>query len=199
MSEQSSISDSVTALLHRIDSESDSPGEELVDRVHEVLRSIATSHIRHEKIGNPGVTEIVNQAYLRIFGKGSTNFENRRHFFAAFNTAVSRLLIERGRRRAVERRALSKMKQSLSGLEAGRVAHHEDLCDLARAFPVLESRDPRAAEVARLKCLSGVADDEIADMLGISPRTVQRDWLYARSFLLREMDSGERGDGGIET
>ncbi len=167
----------------------------LLESLYSELRELARAKMRHERPGTTlRATELVHEAYLRLQG-GSEGWENRAHFFGAAAEAMRRILIERARAKGREKRG---------GDEEGRPAQRisfadvpvadlavdyepNDILALESAVDRLERNDPRAAQVVRLRFYGGLDIDETAEALGVAPRTVKRDWTFAKAWLLHAM------------
>lgn len=166
---------------------------ELAATVYATLRAIAQRQLNGERPGHTlTATALVHEAYLRIAPAGLAGADRAR-FYAAAAEAMRRILIDHARRKAAGKRG--------GGLR--RVAGIENVADLARdenadetlaldeAISRLEEHDADAARVVRLRFFAGLTGDQVADVLEISPRQVDREWAYARAFLLRALKGSE--------
>jgi RNA polymerase sigma factor (TIGR02999 family) len=143
-------------------------------------------------------TELVHEAYLRL--RQGAGWENRAHFFAAAAEAMRRILIDRARaRRRIKRGADSEGKPAQKiTLDLREVAELTDDRDpeailaLDRAIERLSEQDPRLRDIVRLRFYAGLSVEETAEAIGVSPRTVKRDWNFARAWLFDQLghDSG---------
>jgi len=135
-------------------------------------------------------TALVNEAYLKLIDQRRARWHNRAHFFAVSAQLMRRILVDHARRRRFQKRGGSAVRVSLD--EAGTVAAETsaDIVDLDDALEALTRIDPRQARVVELRFFGGLSVEETAEFLGISPKTVQRDWKIAKLWLLRELDRG---------
>jgi RNA polymerase sigma factor (TIGR02999 family) len=138
-------------------------------------------------------TELVHEAFLKLGRASDVSWEGRAHFFGTASRAMRQVLVDFARRRLAAKRGGNQRMVSLgeaSGVDASAALDLElgDLLDLDAALDRLDRVGPRLRQVVELRFFGGVPDVEIARLLGLSVRTVERDWLKARLFLLREME-----------
>lgn len=168
-------------------------GEELLPLVYEQLRVIAARHMRGERTGHSlQATELVHEAYVRLVGAqdAGVSWSGRAHFYAAAAEAMRRILIEHARKRGAVRRGGGRAVLSLSGIaDLAAEASEEQIVSLDRAFVRLEGEMPEAAAVVRLRFYAGLSVEQTGAVLGVSGRTVIREWTYARAWLARELSS----------
>ena len=166
------------------------PGiDELVAHHYQELRRLAHAHVRRERAGSTlQTTGLDNEAYLRLAGLTGVTPEERTRFFAIASTAMRRVLIDhaRSRRRlkrggAVEPVPLEEVQLELEDEEA------EELLALDEALTRLERINPRGSLVVQHRFFGGLTLEETAAVLGVSLKTVQRDWLAARAWLRKEV------------
>lgn len=194
----------ITVLIEQARSGGDHAREQLLSEVYRELRVIAASHMRHERPNHTlGATALVNESYLRLFGVRSDrpgpDYAHRHAFFKAASVAMRRILIDHARARAAQRRSPGKDRRVVSAdLEiASEHADPHDLIDLDEALTTLEGEDERAASVVHLRFYAGRQIHEIAQMMGVSERTVKRDWEFARARLQQLLDAApEDAEGG---
>jgi RNA polymerase sigma factor (TIGR02999 family) len=191
--------DDVTQLLSRWNAGDRAAMAELLDHVHVELRRLAGREMRREREGHTlQPTALVNELYLKFSGLRSLKLENRRHFFGAAAEAMRRILVDHARRRRAEKRGGAVLHVTLDevgedALAAGAVVDIERLND---ALDALRRQAPDRAAVVDLRYFAGLTLDETADVLGISPTAVSRQWTVARAWLFREIArSGTRPDG----
>jgi RNA polymerase sigma factor (TIGR02999 family) len=165
------------------------PVDELVARHYDELRRLAHRHLRRERSdATLETTGLVNEAYLRIAGLGEIGVDEKTRFFALAATTMRRVLVDhaRSRRRqkrgaAPERVPLEEVELVLSDDEA------DELVALDEALTRLEKINPRGNEVVQYRFFGGLTLEETAEILGVSAKTVQRDWLAARAWLRKEV------------
>jgi RNA polymerase sigma factor (TIGR02999 family) len=165
--------------------------ERLLPLVYEHLRRLARSRMAHVPPGNTlQPTALVHEAYLRLAGSKDPRWDGRGHFFAAAAEAMRQILVDQARRKGSLKRGGDQQRVDLDGIELPIEPPSVDILDLDVALTSLAERDPLKADVVKLRYFAGLDRDEIAATLDISPRTVDRHWLYARSWLHREMAQG---------
>ncbi len=162
-------------------------GDELFASVYEALRRIARSH-RARWRGNDtlNTTALVHEAYLKLVGGGG-GYENRAHFLAVAAKAMRHLLISYAERQAAQKRGGGQADLTLDEALFVPEGRAEELLALEEALTRLEQVDPRAAEVVECRFFAGLDAEETAEALGISRRTVTRDWEAARAWLYGEL------------
>jgi RNA polymerase sigma factor (TIGR02999 family) len=137
-------------------------------------------------------TALVHEAWLRLADHQNADWRDRAHFFAAAAEAMRRILIDNARRAGAEKRGGGRERVTLGALESEVEAEPVEAAELAEALVRLEQHDPRAAEVTRLRFFAGLSVEDTARALGITPRTVHREWTYARARLFEWVrESGE--------
>jgi RNA polymerase sigma factor (TIGR02999 family) len=188
MSSESGVA--VTELLRAM-GKRESAAEELLAVVYEHLRLIARQRMGGERAGHTlQATALVHEAFLKLIGDEDISWENRGHFYAAAAQAMRRILIDHARKRHAEKRGGSLKRVPLSVVDLATDTDPEQVMALEEAMTELERSDPRAASVVRLRFFAGLDVEETASVLGLSERTVMRDWAYARAVLFERI-SGE--------
>ena len=169
--------------------------DRLLPFVYQELRRIADRALGRERPGHTlQATALVHEAYLRLVDQHSPQFQNRTHFFAIASQMVRRILVDHARRRASVKRGAGEAAVLLDmDMDVAADAPPEDALVLDEALTRLATLDPQQARIVELRFFGGLTVDETADVLGISPRTVKRDWSMARAWLRRELSrtSGE--------
>jgi RNA polymerase sigma factor (TIGR02999 family) len=161
--------------------------------VYSELRGIAARHLGAERPGHTlQPTALVNEAYLRLRGLGPVPWHDRTHFFAIASRIMRRLLVDHARAKMAQKRGSDAPKVVVSegyhdGMEPALDA--AELIDLDRALDELAAAAPRLARLVELRFFSGLGIDEAASLLGCSPRTVKRDWAFARAWLLNRLSA----------
>jgi RNA polymerase sigma-70 factor, ECF subfamily len=159
--------------------------DRLADAVHAELRCIAARFLRHERDGHTLEPHaLVNELWIRLMGGEPVSYQNRAHFFAIAAQTMRRILIDYARARVAGKRGGEQQQVTLSAVDGWNpVAHYEDVLVLDQALSKLARADPRAARVVELRFFSGLQEDEVAEVLGVSVITVKRDWKVARAWL----------------
>lgn len=159
-------------------------------QVYAQLRAMAQQQMNEERPGHTlRATELVHQAYLRLLDNPPTAGVNSAHFVHAVAEAMRRILIEHARRRARLKRGGDRARLPFTA--AAGVALPEDsdqLLALDDALRRLEAKDARAAEVVRLRFFAGLTIDQTAAAMGLSPRTVKREWEWSRAWLAKLLE-----------
>ena len=165
---------------------------QLLPVVYDELRALAGAQLRGERPDHSlQPTALVHEAYLRMAAADRTPWEDRGHFFRAAARAMRRILIDHARARRTNKRGGGREAVSLSQVGASTWDEPGNLLALDEALSRLEKRDPRAAEVVQLRYFAGLSVPETAEALGLSRRTVNREWTFARAWLERALDSGD--------
>jgi RNA polymerase sigma factor (TIGR02999 family) len=180
----------VTRILSAIEQGDPTAAEALLPLVYGELRKLAARRLAHERAGQTlEPTALVHEAYLRVVGTGAAPVWNSRgHFFAAAATAMRRIVIERARRKRRHIHGGDRQRQELRPDMAALPGRDEDLLALDAALSRLAEHDPVKARLVELRYFAGLTGEEAGEILGISPRTADRYWVYARAWLRREMD-----------
>lgn len=186
----------VTHILSQIEAGDPRASEQLLPLVYDELRKLAAARLAHEKPGQTlQATALVHEAYLRLVGGDGSVVEtnepagwnSRGHFFGAAAEAMRRILVEQARRKGASKRGGARQRMELIDAPAVDERSTIDLLALDQALTELSEVDPRAAELVKLRYFAGLTCKEAADALGISPRTADRTWLYARTWLLNRL------------
>jgi RNA polymerase sigma factor (TIGR02999 family) len=179
----------VTRILSAIDQGDPHAAEQLLPLVYDELRKLAAQKLAQEKPGQTlQATALVHEAYMRLVDVVKVQrWNSRGHFFAAAAEAMRRILVDNARSKRSQKRAGGRTRQKLD--EARIVAPEpvEDILGLDDALDRLAARDREAAELVKLRFFAGLTAEQAADALGVSPRTADRIWGYARAFLLKEL------------
>ena len=165
--------------------------------VYRDLRRLAQAQMRNERSDHTlQTTALVHEAYLRMLGGQSPPWNDRRHFFRAAAEAMRRILIEHARARGRRKRGGDWRRVTLDSVD---LAHDstpiEDIVSFDEAISRMEERDPRMARIVRLRFFAGLSVQEIAQSLGITDRTVRREWAVARAWLYRDLSEQDSSDG----
>jgi RNA polymerase sigma factor (TIGR02999 family) len=173
----------VTRLLESAAAGDPTAAGELLPLVYGELRKLAAARLAAEKPGQTlQATALVHEAYLRLVGSNSAQAWNGRdHFFGAAAEAMRRILVDFARRKKTEKHGGGAVRQEL--IEVAAPASDDEILALDEALTQLAATDPHKAELVKLRFFAGLTGDEAARVLGISPATADRYWVYARAWL----------------
>jgi RNA polymerase sigma-70 factor (ECF subfamily) len=178
--------------------------DQLIPVVYRELHRLAEHYLRGERPDHTlEPTALVHEAYLRLADWHGVTWQNRAHFFGVAAQLMRRILVDYARRHRAAKRGAGAPKITLSralgsGEERGDEEAAEDLVALDEALSRLAQLDPRQGRIVELRYFSGLTVEEIAEVLGISPATVKREWSMARAWLSRALRDGSRGGTGVE-
>lgn len=162
--------------------------DELTPLVYEELRQQAARYLRKERPNHSlQATALINEAFLRLIDVKDVQWQNRAHFFAIAANLMRRILVDHARRRDAEKRGGSQVCLTLDEGLAWANEPDVDLLAIDEALDRLAVIDEQQARVVELRFFSGLTVEETATALGISPKTVKRDWSVARAWLKREI------------
>ena len=186
----------VTRILSDIEQGDPLAAERLLHLVYEELRKLAAAKLAHEKPGQTlQATALVHEAYLRLVDSDpARTWDCRGHFFAAAAEAMRRILVENARRKQTRKHGGDQRRADME-LDALAAPEPEmDLIALDAALQRLAQQDPQKARLVEMRYFAGLTGDQAAEMLGLSPSTADRYWVFARAWLRREMESERDGD-----
>jgi len=162
--------------------------EELLPLVYNDLRRMAAARMAIEAEGQTlQPTALVHDAWLRIFGSGDRRWQNRGHFFGEAAEAMRRILIERARRKSRLKHGRGWVRLDIEGLPLTGATPDDKVLLINEALEHLESEDPERAEVVVMKFFGGLTNQEVASVLGVAERTVERQWAYAKAWLFQKI------------
>ncbi|MEO5800219.1 MAG: sigma-70 family RNA polymerase sigma factor [Gemmatimonadales bacterium] len=174
----------ITELLDEMRRELPGAADKVARRVFGELHRLAESAMRRESEGHTlQPTELVDEAFIRLMGQHQVTWQNRNHFYAIAAQTIRRILIDHARQRLSQKRDFG-LRVTLDDSIGGEQPDSLDLIALDDALQRLDALAPRQAKVVELRFFGGLENDEVADVLALSPRTVKRDWTFARAFLL---------------
>ncbi len=183
----SRVSD-VTQILQRVEHGDGKAADELLPLVYEELRRLAAYKM---SLLPPGqtlqATALVHEAYLRLVGNEHKRWENRRHFFSAAAEAMRHILIDRARRRLRVRHGENAEKVPLDEVEIAAPAKDEIVLQLNEALEELQRLSAQQAEIVKLRFFAGFTEPEIAQILDLSERSIQRQWSHAKAWLFERI------------
>jgi RNA polymerase sigma factor (TIGR02999 family) len=179
----------VTRILAAVEQGDPHAAEQLLPLVYDELRKLAAQKLAQEKLGQTlDATALVHEAYLRLVDvEQAQHFNSRGHFFVACAEAMRRILVDAARGKRSLKRGGGRHREPLD--EASLVAprDEEDILAVDEALRRLAATDAEAAELVKLRFFAGLTAEQAADALGVSARTADRIWAYARAFLLKDL------------
>jgi RNA polymerase sigma factor (TIGR02999 family) len=185
----------VTQILAAIEQGDPHAADQLLPLVYDELRKLAARRLAQEKPGQTlEATALVHEAYIRLVASGDASapreqhWQSRGHFFAAAAEAMRRILIEQARRKQRERHGGGLRRVELPDYVAAPAGDDQILL-LDEALTRLAAIRPQAAKLVQLRFFAGLTTDEAAPVVGVSPRTARRLWVFAQAWLRREMES----------
>jgi RNA polymerase sigma factor (TIGR02999 family) len=168
-------------------------GQEALDRlfplVYHELRAIAHRHVAGRKKGSIATTEVVHEAYLKLVDQSRAHWRDRAHFFALASAAMRHVLVDRARARATRKRGGERRQVTLDDEMLVVDNDAESLLVIDDALTRLAELEPRLARIVECRFYGGLSEEEIAEALGVTVRTVQRDWSKARMLLSHALAS----------
>jgi RNA polymerase sigma factor (TIGR02999 family) len=166
--------------------------DRLLPIVHGELRRIASAYLRRERPEHTlQPTALVNEAYLRLAERGEVEWESKTHFLAIAANVMRQILVDHARARRAEKRHGDRVQVQLDEALVVPFERDLDLVWLDNALDRLAALDPQLARVVELRYFGGLTTKEIAEVLGVSTATVEREWATARGWLRRELTRGE--------
>jgi RNA polymerase sigma factor (TIGR02999 family) len=179
----------VTQILSQIESGDPSAADELLPLVYEELRKLAAAKLAREKPGQTlQATALVHDAYVRLVDvEKAQHWDSRRHFFAAAAEAMRRILVESARRRQSVKHGGQRARIDLNEALVVQGNPPHDLVELDELLEQLSHADPRAAELVKLRFFAGLTGDQAAEVLGVSARSADQLWAYARAWLFEKL------------
>jgi RNA polymerase sigma factor (TIGR02999 family) len=185
---QGTRDDEITRLLGAFRKGEPEGEARLMDLTYRELRKIAAGHMRRERSARSlQTTDLVHEAYLRLVDQAGTPWRDRTHFFQVAAHVMRQILIDRARKRNAGKRGGGAPEISLDKALDIAEARSGDLLMLEEALARLEIVDARQCQVVEMRFFAGMSEDEIAKVLGISARTVNREWRMARAWLYKEL------------
>jgi RNA polymerase sigma factor (TIGR02999 family) len=181
----------ITELLLQLRDDPSDAMDRLFPLVYDRLRRIAHHHLQHEHAGHTlGTTGLVHETYLKLVDQSRVAWRDRAHFFRVSSMAMRRILVDYARRYRALRRGGGLERVPLEQAEEAALAERgEHLLALEEALTRLARVDERLSQVVECRYFGGLTDEETAEALGVSLRTVQRDWTKARAWLRLELEN----------
>jgi RNA polymerase sigma factor (TIGR02999 family) len=164
--------------------------DELVPLVYEQLRRIARRHLAGQQEGHSLQTaDLLDEAYLKLAHRRGAEWGSRAHFVAVASHAMRCVLVDHARRRGYAKRGRNPIRVSLTEGESGSDPGSAEVIAVHEALTRLAQLDPRKSRIVELRYFGGLGDEEIAEAIGLSTRTVRREWRWAKAWLYRELGS----------
>ncbi len=178
----------VTELLLSLEAGGERAVDQLLPLVYDELKGIAAARLRAERAGHTlNATALVHEAYLKLINQKQVDWKNRAHFFAIAARAMRRILLDYAIARNAEKRGGGAALVTLGEEDAGHDSGVDELLAIDEAMERLGQLEPRQEKVVELRFFGGLKLEEIAEVLGVSLASVNRDWRTARAFLTSEL------------
>ncbi len=188
----------ITQLLRMIEQEGGGDPQKLLPLVYDELRHLAARRLRHEQAAvTLQPTALVHEAWLRLVQQGERGWNDRQHFFRAAALAMRRILVDEARKKATRKRGQKVQRVDIADLNLSSPEPDERVLLVNEALNRLEKEDPESARLVTYRFFGGFSNEETAGLLGISERTLNRQWAYAKAALyrlLRDEDVGGRAE-----
>jgi RNA polymerase sigma factor (TIGR02999 family) len=164
---------------------------DLIAAVYPELRRLARRYLSGERKAHTlQTTDIIHEAWLRLFGASDVPVQDRNHLVALMATQMRRALVDYARRRNAAKGPGGGIRVALADEDIAAAAMDEDVLAIDEALVALEAVDARACKVVELRFFGGLREDEAADALGVSLSTLKRDWVFARAWLYNHLSGG---------
>jgi RNA polymerase sigma factor (TIGR02999 family) len=178
----------ITLVLQAMGRGDSRASEELLPLVYDELRRHAAARMAREAAGQTlQPTALVHEAWMRLVGDGDRTWQNRAHFFGAAAEAMRRILIENARRKSRLKHGGDQVRLDLDQLELAATTPDEKILLIDEALERLRTQDPEKAQVVVLKFFGGYTNQEVAANLGVTERTIERHWAYAKTWLFQSI------------
>jgi len=176
----------VTVLLEAVGRHEAQASEELLPLVYDELRRLAAARIAGEAAGQTlQPTALVHEAWLRLVNERERTWQNREHFFRAAAQAMRRILVDKARHKSSLKCGGGQERLNIDDLDLAATTLDDRILLVDDAMNILEVNDPESARIIHLKFFAGLTNKEVAAMLGVTERTVERQWAYARVCLFQ--------------
>lgn len=178
----------ITQILNAAGRGDTKASEELLPLIYDDLRRHAMVQMAHEAAGQTlQPTALLHEAWLRLVGNGSRQWQNRAHFFGAAAEAMRRILIENARRKSRLKRGGDQIRVDSDQIELAATTPDEKVLLINDALEQFQVEDPEKAQVVVMKFFGGRTNQEVAESLGVTERTVERHWAYAKAWLFQRI------------
>ena len=178
----------LTGVINELNNSTDAI-EKALPLVYNELRAIAAVQLRQERAGHTLLTtDLVHEAYLRLFDGNQSRFNDKRHFFATAALAMRRILVDHARRKTAAKRTDPEDGIPVADRPAlGPQLSIAEVLDLDMALELMESLDSRQCQIVHLRVFAGLTGKETAELMGLSERTVAREWFSAKAWLREQV------------
>jgi len=178
----------VTQLLFELKQGNRSVEERLIPLVYKELRRIASARLRNEnKHHSLQPTALVHEAYIRLTNLREVDWQSRSHFFAISATVMRRILVDHARSNQAQKRGDGSPTITLNDALFAAAEREPEILALDEALDRLAQLDQRQSKIVELRFFAGMSEEETGEVLGISARTVKRDWRVAKAWLYTEL------------
>ena len=178
----------VTQILQAVSHGECNASEELLPLVYDELRRLASARMAGEAAGQTlQPTALVHEAWLRLVQEDGRTWCNRAHFFRAAALAMRRILVDRARHKLSLKRGAGGERVPLEEVDIAEVTTDDRVLLVDQSLERLEKEDPDSARIITLKFFGGLTNKEVAGILGVTERTVERQWVYAKACLFKLM------------
>lgn len=162
--------------------------EDLLPLVYGQLRAIAAQRMKFERPDHTlQPTALVHEVFLKLVGPRSTPWAGEAHFFAAAAEAMRQILIDHAKAKSRQKRGGKRAREAVNLADVAALENSDEILALDEAVCRLEQQEPEVGRIVRLRFFAGLSIDQIAELLQIAPRTVDRRWQFARAWLFREL------------
>ena len=178
----------VTKILQEWSDGDKSAAERLFPLVYDELKRHARKHLNHERNGHTlQPTALVHEAYLKLVDQTILSAENRTHFFGIASRVMRQILVDYARQHNAEKRGGAAQRFSIEDFDILPEQSSADILELDEALNKLKAIDERKCAVVDMRFFGGLKETEIAEVLGVTEKTVRRDWQFAKLWLFREL------------
>jgi len=186
------LREDVTEVLAQLRGGDQKAADRLLPMVYDEFRALARHYLGQERLNHTlQPTALVHEAYMKLVDQTRVDWQGKSHFFAVAAQAMRRILVDHARSRQRDKRGGGRARVALDEAVALSPQKDEDVLALDEALERLAKLDPRQAKVVELRFFGGMNVEEVAQALGVSKRTVEGDWTFARAWLSRELRDGE--------
>ncbi len=180
----------ITLVLQAVRRGEPKASEELLPLVYEELRKLAAARMAQEAAGQTlQATALVHEAWLRMVGDGDKGWQNRAHFFGAASEAMRRILVDSARHKARIKHGGGQIRLDISDLELSGSSPDEKILLINEALEQLQKEDSEKARIVVMKFFGGMTNQEVAENLGVTERTIERQWAFAKARLFQTIHS----------